>query len=286
MKNISSPLLALLNSKAPLYYVDLYTVTLQDGATYRYTSGDRAVSFGGNTWVVGPLFYRSMVSIVAGAEVSTMSVDVTDTQSGVVIAGLPLIKFVASGGLDGAVFNVERGFAASPTDAALTGTILMYVGRVADVQTDRNYATVRMKSPTELLDAKVPANLYQPGCHNTLYDNACGLSASSFSDVGTVVAGSTRTLIKTDLVSPAASRYSLGVLRWITGNNAGRTYTVKSQSDSDVLLISPVVAVPSVGDQFSISAGCDKTRARCINVFDNLPRFRGHPYIPVPETII
>lgn len=285
MKTISAELLALLNSKAPLYYVDLYTLTLANGGIYRYTAGDRAVTYGADTWVVGPLFYRSLTSIVSGIEVSTMTVDVTNSQSGITLAGLPLVQFVASGGMDGATIKVERGFAASPNDINLVGKIVMYLGRVAEVSTERTFASLKLKSPTELLDTKVPANLYQPGCDNTLYDGGCGLDPSAFAAVGTVVAGTTKSLIKTDLVDPPADRYSLGVLRWISGNNAGLTYTIKKQNGSDILLINPVVAMPQVGDQFSVSAGCDKTRMRCLTVFNNLNRFRGQPFIPVPETI-
>lgn len=285
MKTISNELLALLNSKAPVYFVDLYTITLASGAIFRYTAGDRAVTYGADTWSVGPLFYRTMISIVAGVEVSTMTVDLTSSQAGTTLAGLPLVQFVASGGMDGAVIDVERGFAASPNDIALVGKIHMYLGRVAEVSTERNFASLKLKSPAELLDTKVPANLYQPGCHNTLYDGTCGLDPSSFAAVGTVVAGTTKTVIKTDLVDPPADRYSLGVLRWISGNNAGLTYTIKKQNGTDIILINPVVAMPQVGDQFSVSAGCDKTRTRCLTVFNNLNRFRGQPYIPVPETI-
>lgn len=200
MKTISNELLALLNSKAPVYFVDLYTITLASGAIFRYTAGDRAVTYGADTWSVGPLFYRTMISIVAGVEVSTMTVDLTSSQAGTTLAGLPLVQFVASGGMDGAVIDVERGFAASPNDIALVGKIHMYLGRVAEVSTERNFASLKLKSPAELLDTKVPANLYQPGCHNTLYDGTCGLDPSSFAAVGTVVDSESSYL--TSMISP------------------------------------------------------------------------------------
>ena len=36
---------------------------------------------------------------------------------------------------------------------------------------------------------------------------------------------------------------------------------------------------PSPGDAFTVAAGCDHTQATCQGTFNNLPNFRGFPYV-------
>ena len=47
----------------------------------------------------------------------------------------------------------------------------------------------------------------------------------------------------------------------------------------------PLPNVPAVGDTFSVFPGCDKTKTTCAGKFSNIARFRGFPFVPVPETI-
>lgn len=283
MKNISTDLLNLLNSKVPLYWVDLYTIQLPDTSTLRYTNADRVVSFGGNSWLLGPTLARTMVRITGGIEVSTMKITMSD-MSGTTISGLPFMQYVGSGGLDNAFITLERGFSDDPSLGTIVGKMVVFTGRVADIVAGRHVVEVNIKAPTELLDTKVPRNLYQPGCHNTLYDDACGLVKSAYGQVGTVSSTSTKQVVNTD-VSSADDVYSLGVLKYTTGTNAGLSYTVKQQVGGQITLIAQSLAAPAVGDQFVVYPGCDKTAATCKNKFSNLTRFRGQPFIPVPETI-
>jgi uncharacterized phage protein (TIGR02218 family) len=41
----------------------------------------------------------------------------------------------------------------------------------------------------------------------------------------------------------------------------------------------------AVGDQFTISAGCDRSMGTCIGRFNNIVNFRGEPYVPGTDTI-
>jgi uncharacterized phage protein (TIGR02218 family) len=283
MKNISTDLLNLLNSKVPLYWVDLYTIQLANNTTVRYTNADRVISFGGNSWLLGPTLSRTMVRITGGIEVSTMKITMSD-MSGTTISGLPFMQYVGSGGLDNAFVTLERGFSGDPSLASIVGKMTVFTGRVADLVTGRHVAEVNIKAPTELLDTKIPRNLYQPGCHNTLYDDACGLVKTSYGAIGNVTSTSTKQVINSDIAT-SDGVYSLGVLKYLTGTNAGLSYTVKQQVGGQITLIAQSLAAPSVGNQFVVYPGCDKTAATCKNKFSNITRFRGQPFIPVPETI-
>jgi hypothetical protein len=53
---------------------------------------------------------------------------------------------------------------------------------------------------------------------------------------------------------------------------------------SQVSLFKPFLFAIAVGDTFTLLPGCDHTTSACQNLFDNLARYGGFPYIPPPES--
>lgn len=77
--------------------------------------------------------------------------------------------------------------------------------------------------------------------------------------------------------------YNLGVIEWLTGNNAGAQMEVDSQA-SDVFTQSLNLAYAiQVGDTYRVRQDCDKTKTMCINTHNNLVNFRGESMIPVAD---
>ncbi|MFH3651569.1 phage BR0599 family protein, partial [Acinetobacter baumannii] len=55
----------------------------------------------------------------------------------------------------------------------------------------------------------------------------------------------------------------------------------------DVLLLTlPLLENPEVGQRIKVYPGCDKRLETCQNRFNNFSRFRGAPFIPIPETSV
>ena len=285
MRTASAPLITLLNGSQKLAYADLYTFTLQGGGIVRYTSADTQIVYGGNTFARGPLISRSRTKLSIGISVDDLEV-ILSADSTVQVNGKALMTFLASGGLDGARLRLERAFMADWATAP-AGTLVMFAGRVSDVTMGRYEAKLVVRSDTELLDVKVPKNLYQPGCMNTLYDAACGKSRSALTVSNAVwtVPAPTKSVFGSTL-GGAAGYFDLGVVTFTSGANSGISRTIKSfAAGGTVTLIAPFPFAPAAGDTFAIYPGCDKTQATCNSRFANLARFRGQPYIPVPETV-
>jgi len=55
---------------------------------------------------------------------------------------------------------------------------------------------------------------------------------------------------------------------------------VKEHRNKVVTLFTSPPYQISVGDKYSILAGCDKTFSTCKNKFHNTVNFRGEPYVP------
>ncbi len=273
-----------LNATTQAYMVDLFTITLSGGTIIRYTSADVAVTVNGLTYAIGPVIKRGSTKLTVGISVDSLSVTMS-ADSSVTINGVPLLQFIAGGGLDGARLSLDRAFAADPMSAWI-GTLPLFQGRISDTQVSRYEANLTVNSDSELLNTMVPRNVYQPGCSNTLFDAACGKVKSSYAVSITAVTATNATLTSfTSFAALVDSYLPLGFVVGVTGANAGVGRTVKTASGGSFTTIQPWPVAVAPGDTFTGYPGCDKTQATCTAKFANLARYRGYPYIPAPESI-
>lgn len=277
-------LAAFLNSTTQVYMADLFTFTLSGGAVVRYTSADATVTANSITYALGPVIKRGTTRLAVGISVDTLDLTLNADDT-VTVGGVPLLRLIAAGWLDGARVALERVFSASP-GAAWVGGLGLFSGRVADVKVSRFEASVGVHSDAELLDVMIPRNVYQPGCSNTLFDGTCGLLKSSYAATGTATSATdaSKTAFSTGLAQ-AADYFALGWAVGLTGANAGVGRTIKAFSAGLVTTVQPWPAPVAIGDTFTVYPGCNKTQATCSSKFGNLVRFRGYPYVPAPETI-
>lgn len=285
-------LAALLNARGPLNKADLYTIALAGGSVLRWSGSDIALAGNGLTWALGPGVKRSRVRFTVGVEVDSITVTLTDN-AGTTINGQPLIPFIRAGGLANARLQLERAFW-GPGDTGPVGALLWFGGRVAEIsRIDRHHAEISVRSSLELLDVMIPRDLYQAGCLNTLYDSACGVNRASYTVAGTAVGASDPTRITFDpSLAQAAGWFDLGVIAFTSGANAGISRTVKSYSPAALTVLQPWPFPVAPGDAFSIYPGCDKSQtgangcAKFYSAANVALRFRGHPYVPVAETVM
>jgi uncharacterized phage protein (TIGR02218 family) len=146
----------------------------------------------------------------------------------------------------------------------------------------RTQVDMVVKSDLEILNVKLPRNLYQATCLNTLYDSYCTANKNSFVGGGTIVGASKIAVTVSN--TNAANYFDLGYIVFNTGALAGVKRTVKSNNANTFNLLNPLPSLPANGDVFTAYAGCDKTQATCQSKFSNVIHFRGFPYVPVPET--
>jgi uncharacterized phage protein (TIGR02218 family) len=273
-------LAALLNSGVPLERADCYTVTLAGGQVLRWSGSDVAVTFGGNTYALGPGITRNRLRWVVGVEVSTLDMTLSDNV-GTQIAGRGLMAFIRARGFYGARVLLQRAFWAFG-DTAPRGALLWFAGAVADCRVDRDTAQLTINSDIERLNVQVPRDVYQPGCLNSLYDGLCQVSRAAFTVTGLATSATSagRTTFSHALVQ-YAGWFDLGVVTMTSGANEGQSRTVKQHTYGELVVLQPWGFPVAIGDTFSISAGCNKTQATCSSNLCILARFRGMPYFPL-----
>lgn len=286
MKTASANLIALLNTATEAYHADLYTFTLIDGSIYRFTSAETDLITGGNTFqTAGPLLQRGKVRTVIGLQVDSLDVSIFADEN-ILLNGVPWLKAITNGVLDGAYLKLERAIMPTWGDLTNGGTLISFMGRVSEIVVSRTEAKLTVNSDLELLNIQIPRNLYQPGCVHTLYDTGCTLNRASYAISTTVSSTSTTSSVNASALTQAAGYFDLGVLQFTTGQNAGVRRTVKSFSPGVVSLSYPLPYAPAISDSFTIWPGCDKQKDTCDTKFANKANFKGMPYIPQPENAL
>jgi len=283
LKPASTQLKALLASRQ-FYAAFLFQFSLIDGTKLYYTSGDRDIVSNGNTYLCGgksgPFFRAAGDNMTCswkrGLEVDNLQFSVYPGNA--TVEGVPFIAACKNGVFDGAELQMERAYMPTYGDTSY-GTVITFVGRVAEIDAGRSSASFTIANHLELLNQQMPRNLYQASCMNSLYDASCTLNRESFGVNGSAGTGSTAIAIK----AAFGSTYNLGVIKFTSGTNAGLSRTVKSADGTTISLINPLPGPPAPGDTFRIYRGCDKTTTSC-GTFSNIANFRGFPTIPVAET--
>ena len=283
MRSASAPLLALL-ATGNFVRADIWTITLNGGGVVRWTSHDQVVAWGGNTFARGPNIERSTISEKVGVEVATMNVEITGGVADL-INGVPVIGFIAAHGFDGAAIKLERAYAAN-WGAPIIGTLIRFAGKVTSIGSiTGGTANLTVSSWLVLLKNSSPRNLFQAGCLRTLYDVGCGVLPASFSGAGTVTVAGQQTF--TCGLTGVPDFYSQGRIVFTSGANNGITRTIKvNTTGGSFTLARPLPAVAAIGDTFTAYAGCDHTKATCFSKFNNLTKFKGQPFVPVPTTAL
>jgi uncharacterized protein/uncharacterized protein DUF2163 len=220
-----------------------------------------------------------------------------------VIGSTPWPVAIRQGFLDGAAFTMFTAFWASPADLLAqmcpigygdfdqfgnpsNGLLSMFSGFVSAVSSvDRQTAKLTIRDGRSRLDADYPRDVFQRSCIHTLYDAGCTLSAASFSATGTMGATTSTTFVYSSAQAPGY--YQLGKVSYIDPAT-GLTVTLQIGADTGSLITvsMPFPTTPPSGTAFTIFAGCDKTKATCLNKFANLEHFLGFPYVPPPRTTI
>lgn len=281
MKSASPTLIALLDSGTFLM-AELFTITLKSGTVLRYTDADAALTYGGHSFAPFPLS-RGTTRLGVGIQVDTMALTLfggADTT----VAGSPLPALAASGGFDGARVLVERAFMATFGDTT-PGTVHIFEGRVAQAKPSRTAVELTVNSETELLNIKLPRNVYQTGCRHTLFDAGCTLDKLLWGSPGEVQSGATATVIPSDLGN-ADGYFTLGTVEFTSGANSGLKRTVKLFAGSAFTLVPALPVAPAAGDTFDAYPGCDKRQQTCNSKFSNKANFGGQPFVPRAEAAV
>jgi uncharacterized phage protein (TIGR02218 family) len=283
MRQASPALIELLNSSSEFNMADLYTFILQGGGAYRYSGAQTAlIDNHGNTFALGPKFERSRTRLVIGVQVDELDVNIYPEPTDL-LGSVPWLTAAWTGQFDGALLQVERAF--MQPYGSVVGTVVLFSGRISDIDCSRTGIDMKCRSHLELLNIQMPRRLWQPSCTHVFGDDMCQFNRVTLAMSFACAPGSTQTVIQGP---PSTSTpYIQGSIIGVTGANAGQTRTITSfVSAQSVTVKLAFLYTPAVGDQFQLLPGCDHSLATCTNTFANQNHFGGMPFIPAPENAV
>jgi uncharacterized phage protein (TIGR02218 family) len=288
VKPASAALIALLNSGEQFIMADLYTFTLVGGATIlRYSAAPTSILANGYLFVAGPKFERSKTNVVIGTQVDELDIKIYPETTDLV-GSTPFLEAAWQGQLDGALLQLERAFmgaAGGGYGDTSAGTVILFSGRISDIDCSRTGIDMKCRSHLELLNIQMPRRLWQSSCTHVFGDAMCLFNRSSLATTFSADSGSTTTVIQG--APTTTTPYSQGTIIAVTGGNSGYSRTISTFVSGGAVTVKLAFLSPvAAGDQFQLLPGCDRTLATCTNIFNNAIHFGGFPYIPTPETAV
>jgi len=111
----------------------------------------------------------------------------------------------------------------------------------------------------------------------------CGINPAGFTQTGNVSTVVSQKIKFTGTATGEATGWAAnGIMTMTSGNNAGISKEVKVHTAGGTDTFEMFVPFPftfTVGDSFSVVAGCDKTFDTCKSKFSNSAHFGGFPHL-------
>ena len=167
----------------------------------------------------------------------------------------------------------------TPTD----GIIRLKKGNIGEINVGEVSATATIRGLAQKLE-QAALEVYSANCRAELGDSRCkfNISAPPHTVSGSVTTVIDRSNFNTNITLESNNFYRYGLLTWTSGANNLRKADVKSYTQASGLieLFDDIFNDISIGDNFTLTAGCDKSLSTCKNKFSNVIKFIGEPYIP------
>lgn len=274
MRTIPSNLLADLKDGVRAVLVK---VECKDGSIFGYTDHDLDLVVDGTTYTPAPGLQRMNLT-------TTVNDTVSNQEFASAWVDAPEEDLLA-GKFDNAAVEVSMCSWKNPA----YGRVIIERGNLGVIQWTADGFRADMQSHMRNLQRNI-GFVFTASCRHQLFNQfaadkigACTLNKASYTYTGTVSTILTQRLkFSVTGLAQANGWCTNGVLTWTTGNNAGLSTEVKGHvvgATTDIEFFLPAFRDIVVGDQFSITAGCDKTFETCKNKFNNVINFGGFKYI-------
>lgn len=252
-----------------------------------YDDGNGAVTYSSTNGFVPSRFQASADTAVDNAEISGVIADsgITEAQ-------------VEAGLFDGArVWIYEVNY----MDLTTGRHNVMGYGRLGQTRFSRGMCVTEFRSLTQLLKQTI-SDLYSLTCRARFGSMPIGTGDGSFEErypcgkaftwtSGTVtsVGANPRLTFADTGLTEADDYFEMGVVEWLTGNNAGAQMEVDAHASDTLTFALPMAYAIEVGDTYRVRKDCSKEwdddENGCLFHWgaDRALHFRGEPDIPVSD---
>jgi uncharacterized phage protein (TIGR02218 family) len=179
------------------------------------------------------------------------------------------------------------------SSAPLKGKVQLATGWIlGNVDVEDNQFKAELRGRTQHLSQQI-VPIFSPNCRAVLGDTRCGVNLDSYRYTGTVtsISEDRRKFVDSGMPVYTEDVFKFGLLEWLgpsDSENVGYQMEVKkfTPGTREIELFSAMSFDIEVGDEFTVTYGCDKSVETCLNRFNNVENFRGEPYIPGQDKVI
>ncbi len=271
-------------TQTKLTLAEIYQITFTDNSIAYFTSHDKDIAYGGNTYQAIPIT-RSPVRYHTNLQVDKVdiSLGLVGIQIGTKSLSIPEVirrDFIRNAHVK--IYIIDY--------ITLTDVKLIFEGwATGGITYNAGICTVSVGSLLDKLKDKFPKLIYSEFCNHQLYNSYCGLTKSTYLVQDSTGAGTTTQLIYSTafaFTAQAGGYWNKGEIKMTSGNNDGVSRSILKHYDGYVKLTIPYFESVAVGDTFDVWPGCDKSGKTCDEKFSNYSEFFGFEYIPKPGVLI
>ena len=239
----------------------------RDGVTIGLTSHDRDLMIGGLTYRAAPGMAPS--AIRSGSGLADADSDI----AGALVADAISERDLMAGRWDGAALELRL------TQWEEPGVLWHYLARgtIGAVARKSGTFSAELLGMAAAMMAEPVAPSTSPDCRASLGDRQCRVAMAGRRQI-VAVTGVADMVV--DAAGLEAGIYAYGMIRWLTGANAGIVQAVVDNDEGALRLADPPPFGVEAGTLALLTQGCDRQLASCAARFGNALNFRGEPYLP------
>jgi len=237
--------------------------------TTRLTSYNQDIVFQGVTWTATQIS-RGQVQNSVEQAINELKVDMPLSHP------IPQQYISNVPGRVGTV-KIFRAHADDPAEE----TLQIFDGFISQVGFDAALvATLSLSPSTSVFKRSGPRFNYQSLCNHVLYDSRCKILEVAFKFTGTVVQETGRTIEVAGIFAAEGADWTTSGFVRSPAGTFDDARLILSQS-GDVLTLLNNFAVPTLGQDVDVFAGCDHSLAICESKFANVINYGGFPFVPI-----
>jgi len=251
-----------------------WLLTRRDGVRLAFSTHDQELRIENLVFQPSNSFLPTHIS--SSNRLNVDNLDVTSILSSSAISE----KDILAGRYDHARIEIFQVNWADPAQ----GKLYLRVGWIGEITVKDDQFVAEVRGMMQKMQ-QVVGTLYSPECRVDLGSVYCHVNLEAFSVLGKVTSSSGPRLFYDQDRLEADGWYDYGLLRWVTGANAGKAVEVKTFSGGSFKLYDPMHDLIAAGDIYKVYAGCDKRSVTCKNKFANFENFKGETAIPGNDSL-
>ena len=159
-------------------------------------------------------------------------------------------------------------------------------GTIGEITRQKNQFSAEFRSLEQYLATTI-VDLIKVECNAQLGDSRCKLDLTPYTFNDSIASFTKQSSFVVNSTSVSGFTFTNGQVKFLTGQNANRSYTIKSwDNDTKIVTLQIPANYPiAVGDTIQLIAGCGKYKTDCLG-FNNYINYRGFYDIPGLDFIV